>query len=287
MNPDFFINISIALIMLGIGLELRFQDFKRVIRQPRDIFTGLASQLLLLPLIAFIIASLAPVAPIYKVGIMLVAAVPGGTSSNLITHLLNGRTALSVSLTSVNSLIIIFTVPLIVNSSIHYFVDGSADVAMDLWRTVSQIGLTLLVPVLVGVIVNELTSDQFSEKIQTPLKVTLSFLMVLVLLLGMLGDKGVSIQRILDNIDLLIPLVILNLTGIITGYFFARWRLEDSASWYTIAIETGLQNSALAIFVASSLLANQDVKLIALLYASFSFFTTFGAGWLLKKWSSS
>jgi BASS family bile acid:Na+ symporter len=281
---DIFMPLSIALIMFGIGLELCLKDFRRVFAHPRAIITGLVSQIFLLPLIAFLLIFFWPIDPIYKIGIMLLAGCPGGTASNLVTKMLKGRVALSVSLTAFNSLIILFSIPLVIELSYAVFGNNGAKVQLSFGQTMGDVLLTVVLPVMSGILINELYGHKFGESFHKALRYILPGIMLLAFIVVIFFDENQKGVEYLKHLNLLIPLIILNFVTIIAGYFAARrMKLKHSAA-YTIAVEMGLQNSVLALFIANQLLKDQDISLVAILYGSFSLIITFLGGWILKHY---
>lgn len=284
---DIIMPIAIGIIMFGIGLELHFSNFKKVFTHPKAILTGLFCQMILLPLIAFSIVYFWPMDDIYKVGVMLVAACPGGTASNLLAKILNGKVALSVSLTSFNSFLILLTIPAIVGLSFTIFTGESQSVDLGFMKTMKQILLTVALPVLGGIVLNDSTSESFSEKLKKPLKFILPIILVGAFVVVIFFDNSGPEISYLENLHLLIPLVTFNLSTILAGYYISKKMKLSHKSSFTIAIEMGLQNSALALFIANQLLEDKDVTTMAVLYSSFSFLSTWGLAYLLKKkwWS--
>jgi len=281
---NIFMPLSIAIIMFGIGLELNFKNFTRVFTHPRAIITGLASQLLLLPTVAFLLIYFWPIEPVYKIGIMLVAACPGGTASNLVTKMLGGRVALSVSLTSFNSFIILFSIPLVVQFSFMVFDKNGASFSLSFGETMGNILSTVVLPVLAGILLNEFYGHRFGYKLHKTLQYALPGIMLLAFIVAIFFDDSQKDVEYFEHLNLLIPLIILNFVTIIVGYLVARRLKLAHASAYTIAIEMGLQNSVLALYIASQVLENKDISLVAILYSSFSLITAFLGGWILKNY---
>jgi BASS family bile acid:Na+ symporter len=273
---------AIAFIMFGIGLNLKFKDFYRVILRPKAVLTGLFCQLLLLPLLAFALIYFWPIAPIYKVGIILIAAAPGGTASNLVTHMLKGRVALSVSLTSFNSFAILFTIPVVVSLALSIFMGTNTVIDIALEDTFKEILFTVVLPVVVGIGVNEFTPERFTNKIKPILRFLLPAVLLLVFTLALFFDGGEQPTAFLKNIDLFIPLLIFNVTTMLLGFYISKKMRVKHDGAYTIAVEMGLQNSALAIFIASSVINSSEMALVAVIYSSFTFFSTWLVGWILK-----
>ncbi|MBZ9629416.1 hypothetical protein LB465_01395 [Salegentibacter sp. LM13S] len=279
-----FMPLSIALIMFGIGLELNLKNFRMVFAHPRAIITGLASQLFLLPLIAFLLIFFWPIDPVYKIGIMLLAGCPGGTASNLVTKMLKGRVALSVSLTAFNSLIILFSIPLVIQFSFAVFGFNGAAVELNFRQTTGDVLLTVVLPVMSGILLNELFGHKFGDRLHTSLRYILPGIMLLAFIVVIFFDENQKEVEYLKHLNLFIPLIIFNFTTIIAGYYAARRMKLLHRSAYTIAVEMGLQNSVLALFVANQLLKDNNISLVAILYGSFSLITTFLGGWILKHY---
>lgn len=280
---DFIMPFTIALIMLGIGLELKFKDFHRVFLQPKAVISGVASQMLVMPLIALALIYFWPIEPIYKVGLMLLAACPGGTASNLVTKILGGRVALSISMTAFNSFIILFTIPAILQLSFYLFLGKEQTIELSFWETTAQVFYTVIIPATIGVLINEFTSDNFTKPLKRPLKIVLPALLIIALLAVIFLDEDNKEINYLSHLNLMIPLILFNLLTMLIGYRIGSFIGLRHESNYTIAIELGLQNSVLALFIANQVVGNADISTMAILYSSFSFITTFGVAFLIKK----
>lgn len=276
--------LSIALIMFGIGLDLSFKDFRRVFVHPRAILTGLAAQLFLLPLIAFLLIFFWPIDSVYKIGIMLLVACPGGTASNLVTKMLKGRVALSVSLTAFNSFIILFSIPLVVHFAFMIFGENGEEISLSFGKTMSDVLFTVIFPVIAGILLNEYYGYKFGDKLYKALRYILPGIMLLAFIVVIFFDENQRDVEYLEHLSLYIPLIILNITTIIAGYFAAKRLKLKHSSAYTIGVEMGLQNSVLALFIANQVLEDKGISLVAMLYGSFSLITTFVGGWVLKHY---
>lgn len=280
---DFLIPGGIALIMFGIGLGLRFSDFSRVFLRPKAILFGLLGQFFLLPLIAFIMAWALPIDPLHKVGLVLIASAPGGTASNLVSHMLKGRVALSVSLTSFNSFGILLSIPLYLNLALGWFMGTETEISIGFWDTFREILLTVVLPVIAGVLLREYGPKEAIQKLQQPLRYILPAILFLIFSYAIfVEDGGSQTQAFQNNFTLFIPLIAFNLGTMLLGYFFSRWGGVKHVGAYTIAVELGLQNAALAIFIASQVLERPEISMVAVMYSSFSFFSTWFFAWLLK-----
>ena len=281
---DLIMPASIALIMFGIGLELKFKDFRRVFIQPKGVLIGLCCQILILPAIALLIIYFWPIEPIYKIGIMLIAACPGGTASNLVTKILKGRVALSISLTAFNSFLILFTIPFIIELSYSLFDQDTKSIELGFWETTKQVFLTVVLPVLAGIGIGKMLKEKHSEKIHQPLNFILPSILVIAVITVLVSDDSKQDINYLKYFHLILPMFILNILTIITGFFIARKSNLEHKTAYTIAIEMGLQNSVLALFIGNQLIKSQDISLIAILYGSFSLISTFGIAYILKNY---
>ena len=283
---DFVMPAAIAMIMLGIGLELKFDDFKRVFFNPKAVLIGLGCQLLVLPLIALALVWFWPIEPIYKIGVMLIAACPGGTASNLVTKILKGRVALSISLTAFNSFIILFTIPLIVELSYSLFDQDSQSLDLSFWETMKQVLFTVVAPVIAGIGIGRLLKEKHAERIHQPLNFILPAILVVAVITVIISDNEKHDINYLDYLNLLIPLLVLNISTTLAGFYVARSSDLKHESAYTIAIEMGLQNSVLALFIGNQLLKSAEISVVAILYGSFSLITTFGVAYFLKRYSA-
>jgi len=280
---DILLPIAIGLIMFGIGLNLQLKDFKRVFIEPKAVISGLVCQLLLLPLVAFTITLLWDIDPIYKVGFILIAACPGGSVSNLVTYILSGRVALSVSLTSFNSFFILFTIPMIINLGSKIYLNQTQNVVLSFSNMMQEVFFTVIVPVLGGIVFNE-WKPRMTTQLKKPLQYILPMILGLVFVYVIFFDESNGDINWLDHLDLLPPALLLNVSTIFAGYYLTKFVNLNHRSRYTIAVEMGLQNSALAIFIANQVLDNSDLSIVAIIYSSFSFLTTLGIVYLIKQY---
>ncbi len=278
----YFLPAVLIIIMFGIGLSLERQDFANVFRFPKLIFIGLFAQMILLPLVAFIIISLTNLPPEIKVGFIIISACPGGSASNLLNHLLRGNVALCVSLTALNSILIQITMPLIVNLGLLVYMGQGADIHLPIWETIFKVFFVTLLPTFMGVYVRA-RNLKLALKLERPMKVIMTVLLFSVFAaIIFLEEKGGGAG--IFRYSYLLPYALaLNIGSMLAGYFFARSLGLNNRNNYTISIEVGLQNSALAIFVASTLLNNREMAIVAVVYSSFTFFTTALFGYLAKR----
>lgn len=281
---DYILPVILAIIMFGVGSSLEVKDFKRIVQHPKTILTGLAGQMLLLPALAFGIAALSPLPPLIKAGLVLIAACPGGTASNLITYLLRGKVALSVSMTAVNSFLILLTVPLLVRLGLQVFAGEQAQIHFPIGNTILKIFLTTLLPVCLGIFFRRKYRRK-AEGLQHIFRWLLPALLAAAFAGVLFIDEGKETVSWQEFTRFFPYALALNISAMLAAFFLTRIILPQPRSWYTIAIEVGLQNSGLALFVASTLLDYKEMAVVAVVYGSFSFFSTAGTAWLLKRYS--
>lgn len=260
---------SLIIIMLGMGLSLVAKDFKRIIVHPKAIFIGIVNQLIFLPVIGFILVSVFPLAPEIAIGIMILAACPGGPTSNLITHLANGDTALSVSLTALNSIITIFTIPFVVNFALLQFMSEGQIIQLDVVTTIAQIFVVVIIPISIGMLIKHYKSD-FADRMAKPVRLGSAIVLMLIIVGILIKEK--------DNIIVwfqqagLITLG-LNVMTMSVGYFSAKLLRINKKQSISISIESGIQNGTMAISIATVLLARPDFSIAPAIYSLIMFFT--------------
>ena len=240
--------LALAIIMFGLGLGLTISDFKRVITIPRDFFIGFFGQVVLLPIIAFILIHIILMPPEIALGLMLIAAAPGGVTSNILTKFANGDVALSVTLTAVVSLISVITVPLIIYNSANFL-------GFEMTKTISMINIAskmffvVTVPVIFGMIVRSLMTNFILSK--TILIQRLSVILFLIVFISIWVEEWNRIISFLSRAGLVA--FILNMTMIFIGYYMAKYLASGLSQRKCISLECGLQNGTLAVFVATQL----------------------------------
>ena len=273
---DYLLSAVLMLITFAIGSSLRFSDFENIFKKSKPLYLGLFLQMVFLPICAFIIAEFMNLSPAEKVGLVIVSICPGGTTSNFISYLIKADTALAVALTAVNSLLILLTIPVLSNWALELFMGGHTQVSLPIIDMVWEVAKVIIIPALLGLFFNRFFPN-ISLKIRFPLKVVNTILLGMVFAIKFFGGtesggSGISV----DEIWRLLPATLLiHLTAMICSYFIALKSKLSGVQATTISIEVGLQNTALAILVAGTLLGNADMTKPALVYAIFSFFTTF------------
>ncbi|PSJ71877.1 bile acid:sodium symporter family protein [Sphingobacteriales bacterium UPWRP_1] len=268
--------------MLGMGLNLTYSDFKQVFKPPKALIIGLLAQMVLLPAIAFLIAGLLSMPPEIKAGLVLIAACPGGASSNLVNHLLRGNVALSISLTALNSMLTLFTIPFVVNLGMYAFLGQERNFELPVLETMRSIFFLIVLPAFAGVYLRG-KFNRLAHQLEQPLR----FILPAVLFTAFLGvlifdrqENGTSLSSLVHRLPLAI---LLNILGMAAGYLLCLSAKLKKPVRITIAVEVGLQNSSLAIFIATTLLNSSQMAVIAVLYGITSFFITIFVGWLIYR----
>jgi len=267
--------LSLAIIMLGMGLSLVIEDFKRVVQYPTAALVGLTNQLILLPLIGFALAVAFNMEPMLAVGLMILVSCPGGTTSNLITHVAKGDIALSISLTAIASLITVFTIPLLVSLSLEYFVnDGTTYIELPIFKTLLQIMVITIIPVSIGMLIRHY-KPKFSDRMERPMRIASTVIFVLVVL-GIIAANREIILGALKTLGMVT--LSLNVITMTLGFYSARFFKLNLKESISITIESGIQNGTLAIVIATTILQHNDMSLPAAIYSLVMFFT---AGFLM------
>jgi BASS family bile acid:Na+ symporter len=271
------------IIMFGMGLSLEKKDFTNVFIYPKAIITGLIAQMIILPLVAFILMEFSNMSPIIKVGFILIAACPGGSASNLVAHLLKGNVALCISLTAINSLLILITLPLIVKLGLLLFVGEAHEIELPVLETIIKIFITTILPTITGMSLRR-KNPNFADRMEQPLKVIMLVLLFSVFAAIILFEEN-RIEAGIASYKYILPWALaLNFTAMVAGFLFARMFNCDHKNNFTISIQVGMQNSALAIFIAANLLQNREMAMVAVIYSSFTFFSTTLFGFLEKRY---
>ena len=270
--------ICLALIMLGLGLGLSVKDFTRILRTPKDFFVGFFSQLVILPIVALGVALILNLPTAIAIGLMIIAAAPGGVTSNVLTKFANGDVALSISLTAVTSLLSIISVPFIVINSANFFgVSITADISMT--GIALKMALVVTIPVIIGMIIRGLAENFISSKINIVNKIT-GWLFIIVFAAIWIEEK--------DNIfDYLaqagLAVLILNIVMMIIAFFIAKKFVSGVAQQKCIALECGLQNGTLAVFVSTLIFDDIAYFVPTAAYALIMYITGFIFIYILRK----
>ena len=270
--------VGLAIIMFGLGLGLTTNDFTRLLKTPKDFFVGFLSQVILLPVIAFGLILIIPMPIEIAMGVMIIAAAPGGVTSNVLTKFANGDVALSVSLTAVVSLLAIFIVPLIVfNSASFIGVEITKDISMA--SIAVKMFFVVTVPVLFGMIVRSLMTDFIISK--TLLIQRLSIILFLIVFISIWVEEWDRIASFIASAGLVTG--ILNLVMIFVGYYVAKMFASGVAQRRCISLECGLQNGTLAVVVATQLFDEMVFMVPTAAYALIMFVTSIFFVLLVRK----
>jgi BASS family bile acid:Na+ symporter len=270
--------ICLALIMLGLGLGLSVKDFTRILRVPKDFFVGFFSQLVILPIVALGIALILNLPAPIAVGLMIIAAAPGGVTSNVLTKFANGDVALSISLTAIVSLISIVSVPFVVITSADILgVTISSNISMT--GIALKMALVVTVPVIIGMIIRGFAENFISSKINIINKIT-GWLFVIVFAAILIEEKD-NILNYLAQAGLAV--LILNVVMMLIAYFIAKKFVSGIAQQKCIALECGLQNGTLAVFVATLMFDDIAYMIPTAAYALTMYITGFIFIYILRK----
>ena len=281
---DILISFVLSAIMFGLGLSLTVENFRDIVIFPRAFFVGLGSQMIALPVIAFIILLFSNLPDAFKVGIMILAACPGGTTSGFVTYLLKGNVALSISLTSINSLLTIFTIPFIVNLALRYYMNQEVGLTLPILSSITQIFLVTLFPAGLGVFVRSI-KPIIAAVLQKRLKYILMLLLAVVYSIKFFaGEKHGGTGITSAEVWMIIPYAfIFNVACFLFSIAFGKITRLAIRDAFTIAIEVSLHNTTLALLIAGTLLQNQDMVKPALIYSMFSFWSAVLFG-IITKW---
>ena len=276
---DVILPLALAFIMFVLGLGLTWADFSRVIKQPRDFFVGAFSQIILLPIIAFVLVKVWSIAPELAIGVMIIAAAPGGVTSNLLTSFAKGDVALSISLTAIISLLCVVTIPFIVLTSVELL--GGSNITQD----ISLLGMSrdmfliVTVPVILGMLLRKISSD-VALKLE-PVAKKVSIALFVLVLLGAIAAERENVISYFAQAGLIT--LILNVVMMIVAYYVAQFLASGTKQKKCITIECGLQNGTLAIFVATSIFGGGMYVIPAATYSLIMFVTSLIFVYLVRK----
>ena len=259
--------ISLMIIMFGMGLSLTLTDFKRVLIYPKAVFIGLISQMIILPLIGYLIAVSLDLSPTIAVGIMLLAASPGGATSNILTHLAKGDLALSVSLTAITSLLSIITIPIIVQFALTHFADQAQSVSVDAATMIKQLLIIVLIPVSVGMFIKA-KFKEFAVKMEKPVNIASALIFFLVIIGVVFSIRDVFMDYLSEAG---IPSIVLNVSTMVIGFLLAIMFKLTKPQAISISIGTGIQNGTLAITLATIALNNVEYSIVPAIYGLLMF----------------
>lgn len=258
---DLLLPLAIGIIMFGLGLSLTMEDFRRVARYPRAVGFGLFLQVVLLPFAALLIAVGLKLSPNHALGLMLVAAAPGGATANIYSHLAKGDVALNITLTAVNSLLALLTLPIVINLSLEYFF-GAGQYVPPPHRKVIEVAAIILIPVFLGMYMRS-RSESFAKRAEKPIKL----FSILVLAVLILAAIYIERAKLLDSIIAVgLACLAFNVVSMLTGYLAPLALRLPERQAIAITMEIGIHNTALAIYIALNVLSNPTASLVPGIY---------------------
>jgi BASS family bile acid:Na+ symporter len=270
--------IALGIIMLGLGLGLSLDDFKRVALYPKAIVIGLICQMVLLPVICFVIAIGLQLPPELAVGLMLLAASPGGPTANLYSHLAKGDVALNISLTAINSLLTLISLPFIVNFSLQYFLVSEQAIPMQ-FKKIIEVFLIVLIPVILGMLVKA-KKPEISERMDKPVRILSALFLALIIISAIIKEKA-NVMIYFQEVGL--AAFLFNVLSMMAGYFIPQLFSVNKKQAISIGMEIGIHNGTLAIYIALNVLGNSAMSIPPAIYSLIMFFTAAFFGYLVNK----
>lgn len=275
--------LAIIVIMVTLGMTLTVADFKRVFTQPRQVSVGLLCQLVLLPVLGFAVAEIFSLAPIYAISVILLAASPGGATSNLIVHAADGDRALSVTLTAISNMLAWLTIPFLLSIAYSTYGSGALDINFPVADTMIQVAALTIVPVLIGMGIRN-WKTQFAENSKRFTRIFATLFLFLVILALVIQNWDTIVR---DGPRFAPAFILLNIAALFVGYFVPKLTGINRVQSTTISIEMGLQNSTVAITVALTILNNNEMAVVPGLYAIWMLMTGFAfAFWMARRYPS-
>ena len=269
--------VALGIIMLGLGLSLTLGDFARIAKHPKAVVIALVCQLVLLPAVCFGLVLAFQLPPVLAVGMMLLAASPGGTTANLYSHLFRGDIALNISLTAINSIIAVFTLPIIVNLSIAYFEPGEGQVGIQFAKALEVFAIVLL-PVAVGMLIRW-WKPAFAARMDKPVRIASVIILAVVIAGAVVSNLAILLENIGALAGITVLFCVLSLTiGFLVPRLFRVSREQAVAS----SFEIGIHNATLAIVIAQTVLGNIEMSLPGAVYGVLMFFVAAAFGFLIR-----
>ena len=262
--------ISLAIIMLGMGMTLILSDFTRIIKYPKAILIGLTNQLIFLPIIGFSLAIVFNLSPVMAVGLMILATCPGGATSNLITQVCKGNIALSVTLTAIASIVSIITIPFILSYALEYFGTGTdTTIKLPIVDTILQIMVITVIPISLGMLIRKYKTN-FSIRMEKPMRIASTVIFILVFIAVIAANFNI-IGKAMKEVG--IVTLLLNIITMGLGYLTAKLFKLNLKNVISITIESGIQNGTLAFVIATTVLNNVELGIPTGAYAIWMFIT--------------
>lgn len=248
--------------MLGMGLSLTIQDFKNIAKQPKALGAGLVNQLILLPIVGFGIATLLNLPPIIAVGVMILSACPGGATSNLITHLAKGDIALSISLTAAASLVTILSIPFITGFALSHFSGLEQTVEINKLSMISQLFMIVIIPVSIGMLIRA-KKTSFAIRMDRPVRIASGLLLLVVIIGIIIKERNNIVPYFIQSGT---AVILLNVITLFLGWLAYKVMKLSNKQGLSIMIESGIQNSALAMTIATITIGNTSYGIAAAIY---------------------
>ncbi|WP_329417002.1 bile acid:sodium symporter family protein [Acinetobacter indicus] len=270
--------LALAIIMVGLGLELTPKDFTRVTKHPKAVLVALFCQLVLLVGIAFLLCKILALPPLLAVGMMLLAASPGGSTANLFSYLFKGDLALNITLTAINSVIAALTLPIIVNFAIAHFLQADQSIGLQFSKILQVFGI-IIVPVIIGMLIRHY-APRLTEKLNKPLRIFAVIFLILIII-GAIVQERHNILNYIGDIGLATALFCIS--SLVIGYFVPRLFGINSAQARASAFEIGIHNSTLAMTIALTVMASSTVAMPAAVYSIFMYIFAAIFGMLLNR----
>lgn len=270
--------VALGIIMFGLGLSLTPRDFTRVATHPKAVIIALACQLILLPALCFGLVVLFQLPPILAVGMLLLAASPGGSTANLYSHLFRGDVALNISLTAINSIIAIFTLPLITNLAIWIFLPGDDGLGIQFAKAVEVFAI-VLGPVVLGMLVRW-WKPRFADAMDTPVRIASMLILAIVIAGAVVANLDLLLSNIAGLAGIVVLFCVLSLTiGFVVPRLFRVERRQAVAS----SFEIGIHNATLAIVIAQTVIGSVEMSLPAAMYGVLMFFVALAFGFVIRE----
>ena len=270
--------VSLALVMFGLGLSLAVEDFRRLLKYPKAVVVALVLQVVALPAVCYLLIVAFGLPPVFAVGLMLLAASPGGVSANLFSHLFGGNVAMNISLTAINTILSIATLPLIANWAIATFAKTGQVVPLQFGK-VAEVIAVVLVPVLIGMVVAA-KKPGLAQRLEKPFKIFSALVLAAFALIAIAKEW----TALVETFAVVGPaVVVFNLVSLLAGYYLSRGAGMDKPMATAISFEIGIHNGTLAIFVALSVLDNFQLALPAAIYSVSMYITATLFGMLVLR----
>ena len=275
-----FLPLALAIVMAGLGLELTLKDFARVSKHPKTVLIALFSQLVILVSIAFVICKMLHLPPLLAVGLILLAASPGGATANLFSYLFRGDVALNITLTAINAIIAAITLPLIVNFAIQHFIQDSTQIGLQFSKIV-QVFAIILIPVTIGMLIRHYAPN-VAHKLEKPVRIFAVVFLVLIVL-GAIFSERANIMNYIGQVGLATALFCF--ASLCVGYFLPRFFGIPSFQARACAFEIGIHNSTLSMTIALTIMHSTEIAMPAAVYSVIMYIFAMIFGMLLNRYA--